>query len=107
MTIEDGDSPYLGQHPYYEAMLRISKHTKKVYWNGINGTITIKTDGLDSINIEGSIKNKKYSYADKINQSTILVDIILEQNTTYFNSKWYQLGIENIGWVDLRDKNIV
>lgn len=101
LTIEDGASPNLGQHPYYDAVNRIAKHTKEIYWNGINGNLNIITDGY-SVDISGEGRTKNYSYYDKSTNTSSLVDVKSEKDISYLYSKWYQVGIENKGWKDYR-----
>ena len=47
-------------HPSRSTLKRLLNTTDNVYWNAINGDITIKINGIDDANIQGKGRNKDY-----------------------------------------------
>ncbi len=97
-TIDNGEEPNLSQHPYYDAIRRMITHTKNIYWNGINGTLKIIITNENEITITGNGRTKQYSYLDQATNKLITTDPLLEKDITYLQSKWYQVGVEKLGW---------
>jgi beta-lactamase superfamily II metal-dependent hydrolase len=70
------------QHPHYAALTRFSVFTDQVYWNGINGTLTIHSDGT-AITISGATRTLDYYVQGAV------VNRASEKNLTIFESQWY------------------
>ena len=47
-------------HPARSTLKRLLATTENVYWNAINGDITIKINGIDDVTIVGAGRNKDY-----------------------------------------------
>lgn len=93
--------PSFNVHPYYGAISRMASFTKEVYWNGINGTLHMQTDGYSKLEIVGEGRTLNYKYTDE-NNNVVDAPIEEEKNITYFNSKYYLEGVKNAGWNDYR-----
>ena len=70
------------QHPYANALSRMKKYTKEVYWSSING-LTIFTSTGNEVSIDARGRTVDYYYNGKI------VSRDEERYITIFNSKWY------------------
>ena len=70
------------QHPYANALSRMKKYTKEVYWSSING-LTIFTSTGNEVSIDARGRTVDYYYNGKI------VSRDEERYVTIFNSKWY------------------
>ena len=72
------------QHPYANALSRMKKYTKEVYWSSING-LTIFTSTGNEVSIDARGRTVDYYYNGKI------VSRDEERYVTIFNSKWYSM----------------
>ena len=70
------------QHPYANALSRMKKYTKEVYWSSING-LTIFTSTGNEVSIDARGRTVDYYYNGKI------VSRDEERYVTIFESKWY------------------
>lgn len=98
-TSDPNRTPSYSTHPYLDAMVRIGKQTKEVYWAGINGCLTIECDG-EKASAYGDGRTRDYYYYNKNDGSYTLVDRYSEQDITYFESYWYRQAIENLNVPD-------
>ena len=89
--VNAGGTVNFDQHPYYDAVTRIAKHTQEIYWNGITGTLHFEVTE-DSVTVYGEGRTRNYTY------NGAAVDPESEKNVTYLQSKWYQAGVESKGW---------
>ena len=72
-------------HPEKSTLKRMTNRTDKVYWNGINGDLTITIDGVNDATILGKGRSKNYYKVDGEEAS-----IDLEKNVTIQNSEFYK-----------------
>ena len=71
-----------GQHPYYAPLTLFALYTDQVYWNGINGTLTIHSDGA-AITVTGAGRTLDY-YVDGV-----VVNRLAEKDINIYQSQWY------------------
>ena len=80
-----GTSDGAQAHPSRSTLKRLLQTTDNVYWNAINGDLTIKIDGINDASVQGNGRNKDYydkegNIASKEN----------EKDVTIKNSKFYE-----------------
>ena len=71
-------------HPSRSTLKRLLQTTDNVYWNAINGDLTIKIDGINDASIHGNGRNKDYYDKDGNVASRES-----EKDVTIKNSKFY------------------
>ena len=72
-------------HPNRSTLKRLLTATENVYWNAINGDLTIKIDGINDYSISGAGRNK--DYYDKNGEIASREN---EKNVTIKNSSFYE-----------------
>ena len=70
------------QHPYVEPIARYAVSTDQIYWNGINGTIRMHSDGT-AVTFTGAGRTLDYYVGG------VAVDRNVEKDFTIFQSQWY------------------
>ncbi len=98
LNVKNGEAPKLSQHPYYDAVARIAKYTEEIYWNGINGTLSIISTADGETQVSGKGRSIAYTYYNSQTSTTVTVSIDEEKDITYLLSKWYLTGVEDQGW---------
>lgn len=71
-------------HPNKSTYRRMKTITENLYWNGINGDITITVDGVNDFNLSGAGRHKNYKKKD----GSGAADIEKEKNVTLINSEF-------------------
>ena len=71
-------------HPNKSAVKRMKEITEEIYWNGINGDLTITIDGVNDYIIEGAGRHKNYYKKG----TTELANVEEEKNVTLLNSEF-------------------
>jgi len=59
-----GSGKEVQSHPSKSTLKRMTNRTNNIYWNGINGDLTITVDGVNDANITGSGRKKNYYKTD-------------------------------------------
>ena len=72
-------------HPEKTTLRRMTNRTDNIYWNGINGDLTIKIDGVNDATVEGAGRNKNYYKKDGTEAS-----ISEEKNVKMVDSAFYK-----------------
>lgn len=72
-------------HPDKSTLRRMTNRTDNIYWNGINGDLTIKIDGVNDASVTGSGRTKDYYK----NDGTI-ASIDDEKNVKMVDSAFYK-----------------
>lgn len=72
-------------HPNKSTVKRIKNRTEQVYWNAINGDVTLTIDGVNDCQMSGKGRSKNYYTTEGIEAS-----VEQEKNVTFFNSEFYQ-----------------
>ena len=83
VTLGSGDNEQ--NHPNKSTVRRMVNRTDKLYWNAINGDLTIKIDGVNDATISGAGRSKNYYTVDNTEAS-----IEQEKNVTLQNSEFYK-----------------
>ena len=71
-------------HPNKSTVRRMKSITENIYWNGINGDITITVDGVNDFSISGAGRSKNYKKKD----GSGAANIENEKNVTLLNSEF-------------------
>lgn len=71
-------------HPHKDSINRFKNKTNNVWWNGVNGDITMTYDG--SVKVEGAGRTKDYL----IKGTNQIADREKEKNVTFFESEFYK-----------------
>lgn len=72
-------------HPNKSTVRRMVNRTDNLYWNAINGDLTIKIDGVNDATVTGEGRKKNYLTVDGVEAS-----IEAEKNVTLQNSEFYK-----------------
>ena len=72
-------------HPNKSSLKRLLNATDNVYWNGINGDLSIKIDGINDYKISGSIRSKDY-----LNPNGEVVSKEAEKDIKFKDSVFYE-----------------
>ncbi len=72
-------------HPNKSTVRRIKQTCENFYWNGINGDLTITTDGVGDLSISGAGRNK--DYYKKGTEEIVSRDA--EKDIKFFDSEFY------------------
>lgn len=73
-------------HPNPSTIRRMKKTTENVYWNAINGDITLSVDGVNDYLMTGAGRHKDYYQKG----TTTISSRDNEKNITFFSSDFYQ-----------------
>ena len=71
-------------HPNKSTVRRIKNKTELFYWNGINGDMTFKTDGVNDMTMTGAGRSRDYYKKN----STDIASRENEKNVTFFESEF-------------------
>ena len=71
-------------HPSKSSLKRMTNRTDNIYWNAINGDLTITIDGVNDANVVGAGRNKNYYKTDGSEAS-----IEEEKNARIIDSAFY------------------
>lgn len=71
-------------HPNKSTVRRIKNKTELFYWNGINGDMTFKTDGVNDMTMTGAGRSRDYYKKN----STDIASRENEKNITFFESEF-------------------
>ena len=71
-------------HPSKSSLKRMTNRTDNIYWNAINGDLTITVDGVNDANVVGAGRNKNYYKIDGSEAS-----INEEKNVRIIDSAFY------------------
>ena len=83
--VELGSGEDKQNHPNKSTVRRMISYTDNVYWNGINGDLTITIDGVNDAIISGAGRNKNY-YTVEGNEAPIEQ----EKNVKLIDSEFYK-----------------
>lgn len=83
--VELGSGSGQQDHPNKSTIKRIQNRTNQVYWNAINGDVTLTIDGVNDCQMSGKGRNKNYFTTEGIEAS-----VEQEKNVAFFNSAFYQ-----------------
>lgn len=72
-------------HPDKSTLRRMTNWTENIYWNGINGDLTIKIDGVNDARVSGQGRNKNYYKTDGTAAS-----VEDEKNVKLVDSEFYK-----------------
>ena len=83
VSLGSGDNEQ--NHPNKSTVRRMVNRTDKLYWNAINGDLTIKIDGVNDATVSGSGRHKNYYTVGGAE-----APIEEEKNVTLQNSEFYK-----------------